>query len=432
MKIVHIIPGSGGNFYCQNCIRDLALVRAERSLGHDAVIVPLYLSLTGDDPSFEVDTPVFFGAVNAYLHQNLPLYSHAPRWVKRLVDSPRLLDWAAARSGSTRSSGLEEMTLSMLRGEEGVQAKGLEALVAWLSKAGKPDVVHLSNGLLVGVARRIRQELGVPVVCSLQDEDSWVDAMDARYARIVWQVLSDRAKDVDVFVAVSRYYAGVMQKRLGVAPERMPVVRVGINLDGYNAAPLYFKPPTVGYVSRMSDSLGLGVLAEAFTTLKTRESWLKNMRLRVTGGYTEDDRHFLEGLGARLTDLHMENDVDFVAQFDVTSRLDFLQTISVFSVPAPHGEAFGLPVLEALASGVPAVEPAVGGYTELIEETGGGVLYDPTEIDQYVDALGSLLLNPDRARELGQRGRAAVQQHFTVERMAADMIKVYEAARRER
>jgi glycosyltransferase involved in cell wall biosynthesis len=376
------------------------------------------------------DTPVFFGAVNAYLHQNLPLYAKMPRWIKRMLDSPRILERAAAKSGSTRAHGLEAMTLSMLRGEEGLQAPGLDILIEWLAKADRPDVVHLSNGLLVGLARRIRCELKIPVVCSLQDEDTWIDAMDERYARLIWQTLTERAVDVDAFVAVSRYYARLMWKRAALDPKRLHVIRIGIKLDGYNQAPLYFKPPTLGYISRMSDSQGLGVLVEAFARLKTDNSWLKSMRLRVTGGHTEDDRNFLEGLGERLTMLHMENDVDFVASFDMRSRLDFLQSLSVFSVPAPRGEAFGLHMLEALASGVPVVAPAVGGFSELIEETGGGILYDPREIEQYVEALGSLLLDADKARQLGQRGRAYVLEHFSVERMAGEMIQVYEKASR--
>jgi glycosyltransferase involved in cell wall biosynthesis len=87
-------------------------------------------------------------------------------------------------------------------------------------------------------------------------------------------------------------------------------------------------------------------------------------------------------------------------------------------------------VLEALASGVPAVQPAVGAFPELIEETGGGLLYDPSDIEQYIEALARLLLNPDTAREMGQRGRAYVRAHFTIEQMAREMIGVYESVKR--
>ncbi|MCK5114935.1 MAG: hypothetical protein KAR11_09265 [Phycisphaerae bacterium] len=43
MKIIQLTPGSGDNFYCENCLRDNFIVKALRQLGHDAVLVPLYL-----------------------------------------------------------------------------------------------------------------------------------------------------------------------------------------------------------------------------------------------------------------------------------------------------------------------------------------------------------------------------------------------------
>ena len=45
MKIVHIIPGTGGAFYCGNCLRDSHLVKALRTIGHDVIKVPMYLPL---------------------------------------------------------------------------------------------------------------------------------------------------------------------------------------------------------------------------------------------------------------------------------------------------------------------------------------------------------------------------------------------------
>ena len=49
MKIVHIVPGSGGTFYCQNCMRDNELIKAFKALGHDIYMVPMYLPLSIED-----------------------------------------------------------------------------------------------------------------------------------------------------------------------------------------------------------------------------------------------------------------------------------------------------------------------------------------------------------------------------------------------
>ena len=39
MKIVHLVPGSGGSFYCGNCMRDSVYVNALRNLGNDVVMI---------------------------------------------------------------------------------------------------------------------------------------------------------------------------------------------------------------------------------------------------------------------------------------------------------------------------------------------------------------------------------------------------------
>ena len=156
MKIAYVTPGHGLQFYCQNCFRDTALLQSLASLGHEVTKVPMYLPSgmeTGEDVAV---TPVFYGAVNIYLKEKLPFYRSAPVWMERLLDSPAMLHFAAKKSGSTRPVGLEEMTLSMLEGETGRQASELDNLIRHLRDNVAPDVVHLSNALLLGLARRLK------------------------------------------------------------------------------------------------------------------------------------------------------------------------------------------------------------------------------------------------------------------------------------
>ena len=237
MKVVHVVPGSGGTFYCQNCLRDSSLVPALRNLGLDVILVPLYLPILTDEAAPESDAPVFFGAVNVYLQQKLSLFRKTPRWLDRLLDADGLLSLIARKAASTRAEGLENMTLSMLRGEEGRQAKELDRLVRWLKADVRPDIVHLSNALLVGLARRMKEELGCSVVCSLQDEDDWVEAMRPGFVERVWKEMAQRAMDVDVFTSASSYYAEKMRNALNLPAEKLRVVHLGIPTDAYVSAP---------------------------------------------------------------------------------------------------------------------------------------------------------------------------------------------------
>ena len=276
MKIVNIVPGFGGTFYCGNCLRDSGFVGAVRKAGHEAMILPVYLPLTIQGNVHE--TPVFYGAVNIYLKQAFPLLRHMPGWMEHLLNSQPLLKLAAGKAGSTRAQGLEELTESMLMGQEGKQGKELDELVHFLKYHEKPDVVHFSNALLLGMAKQVREEVGVPVVCSLQDEDVWVDAMNEPYPAKMWNLLAEKANDVDAFVAVSRYFAGVMKTKMRLKDEKLHVVHIGVDPGQYEFHPFPPDTPAVGFLSRIYEENGFGILVDAFILLKTRPGF-ENLRL---------------------------------------------------------------------------------------------------------------------------------------------------------
>ena len=426
MKIVHIVPGAGGTFYCPNCMRDCALVKALRRQGHDVTMIPMYLPVLIDTDGITGDVPVFFGGVNVYLQQEFKLFRKTPRWLDKLFDSPWMLRQAAAREGSTEAAGLGPMTLSMLQGADGNQKKELDRLIHWLKEHEKPDVVHISNSLLLGLAPELKRALKVPVVCTLQDEEAWLDHIDEPYGQMCWDAMSNHANDVDGFIAVSDWYAGEMRNRMRIDRDKMRVVQLGIDLDERDPVSLSFDPPVLGYLSKMTESLGLGLLVDAFITLK-KNPRLRDLKLRATGGQLGADVGYVRGLKKDLAKHGIEEDAEFLEGFDAAHRSDFLRSLSVLSVPAPQGESFGMFITEALAVGVPVVQPRVAAFPEVVEATGGGVLYDADEPGALASALESLLLDPERARELGLRGRDAVFERFGIDKMAKDFVAVYEA-----
>ncbi len=426
MNIVQITPSAGDSFYCENCLRDAALVKAMIGLGHEVLMVPLYLPLSLGDPPKKNMSPIFFGGVNVYLQQKSSLFRKTPRWLDRMFDSAGLLKLAGKMAGMTSAKDLGETTLSMLRGEEGRQIKELNRLIEWLeTRENKPDIVCLSNVLLIGLARSIRERLGVPVVCMLQDEDGFLDGLPAPYAERAWQTIAERATNLDAFIAVSKYYADFMQKRVRFAPENVHVVYTGISLEGYALPENEPEIPTIGFLSQMCPAKGLDVLVDAFAKLKKTEK-LRNAKLRVTGGKGAGDKAYVEQIKQKLSAYGLADDVEFLPEFDARSKLAFLRSLSVLSVPEKQPVAYGLYVLEALAAGVPVVQPASGVFTELIEMTGGGVLYEPNDPDSLANALEGLLLDPDRALEMGRRGREAVLEKFDINKTAAEMVRTYE------
>lgn len=428
MRIVQIIPGSGGTFYCQNCLRDMELTRALQRQGHDVIVVPLYLPLSVDDDSAR-SKPAFYRAVSLYLRHVYPVLERAlPASFWRMLDSMAVLRFAAHRAGSTRAAGLGDITVSMLRGEEGRQAEELQRLVAWLRDdlGARPDVVVLSNALLLGLARRIKAELGVPVVCWLQDEHVWADAMTPDESRLVWQVVRERAADVDGLVAVSHYYAQRMSATLGLAPGRVRTIHIGVAPEPV-AADLTRVPRTIGFVSRLAEDEGFGLFVAAFIELH-RDPQFADVCLKATGGMT--NKRYVNRQRRRLRAAGLEERVAIDPDVFQNARAEFIRSLTLLSSPVPAGEAFGTYVIEAMAAGVPVVEPAVGAYPEIFQEAGCGVLCPTTDAKALAQTWASLLTDPQRLADEGRRGREAVSRYFNLERMACETVAYYAELRK--
>jgi glycosyltransferase involved in cell wall biosynthesis len=426
MRIVQITPGSGDNFYCENCLRDQVLVGTLRARGHEVVMVPLYLPLQNESPEAPTDVPIFFGGVNVYLQQKLGLFRKTPRWMDQLFDSPTLLTWASRKSGMTSARDLGETTLSMLKGEQGRQVKELDRLVDWLSRQSKkPDVIILSNVLLGGLAAALKQRINVPVVCLLQDEEGFVDGLEGAYAKSAWGLLQGCSPDIDAFVAVSRSYEKRIGPRLGLNEDRIHTLYLGIDTAAYQPANSPPERPTIGFLSRMCPERGLDILVETFILLKKSKA-LASCQLQITGGKSQADEPFLKHIRNSLEQAGVAEDVIFLPEFLGEKRKQWLRGLTVMCIPEQEEAAYGLPAMEALASGVPVVMPRIGVFPELIGLTGGGVLTEENSPESFAKALAPLLLNPGDSNELGQQGRKGMKKYFDIEKTATDLVALLE------
>ena len=407
--------------YCGNCFRDNALVAQLRRMGHHALMVPLYLPLTLDEADQSEGTPLFFSGLNVYLAQKFNCFQKAPNWLRSMLTSGRLLNWLGNFAGKTRGAEAGDLTLSMMRGEAGNQARELEQLIAWLKEHEQPDVVCLSNALITGLAKRIRQELGVPVVCLLEGEDAFLDSLPSPQREQTWAELSKRVADIDLFIAPTRYYADAMAQRAGIPATKLEHINNGINLDGFEPSDLPDDPPVLGYFARMCPEKGLDALVDAFVRLK-QTGPIPGLKLAIGGGCQPGDKAFVEKQKARLRAAGLLGEVTFRANLDRDAKLVFYRGLTVLSVPAPYGEAFGLYVVEAMASGVPVVAPDDASFPEIVEGNGAGVICEKDNPQALADAIGQLLLDRERLAKCAAAGRQAAVQTFNIERMAESFV----------
>jgi glycosyltransferase involved in cell wall biosynthesis len=429
VRIAYISAGAA-DMYCGSCLHDNTLVAALQRLGHDAVLVPTYTQLRTDEPGVAIER-VFFGALNVYLKQIAPPLRRGWARVERLLDRPGLLALVSRLGSVTDPGRLGELTLSILRGEQGNQARELDKLVGWLRDSFRPEVVHLTNSMFAGFARRLKAELGVPVVCSVQGEELFLDGLAEPSRGAVRAALAERAQDVDLFVAPSRFYADLMASYLQVERGRLAVVPLGLHLAGHGAGlPLPARaagPWVVGYLGRIAPEKGLDLVAAAFRQLAAALGGAGRVRLHVAGYLPPRHRRYLRDVERQLGSWGLAGDYHYAGEVTREEKIAFLAGLDLLAVGTTYPEPKGLYVLEALANGVPVVAPRHGAFPELLAETGGGVLVAPGDPAALAAALAELLRDPGRRERLGRAGREVVHARYGDEAMAAATLALYQS-----
>ncbi len=426
MKVAYITAGAAG-MYCGTCIHDNTVATVLKKQGHNVTLIPTYTPTRTDEANVSLNR-VFFGGINVYLQQKLSLFRHTPWAVDRLLDSPTLLNGLARLSGSTDARDLGQLTVSMLSAEQGHQKKELAKLVRWLKTDNRPDIVYLTNSMLVGFAREIKNALGVPVVCALQGEDIFLQDLVEPYKNEALTLLAERAADAAGFVAPCRYYARFMADAyLKVPVDKIDVVPLGLNLDGHGASVSKPEPPpfSIGYLARICPEKGLHLLVDAFYAL-TQELGAENIHLHVAGYLGKKDKPYLEELVNQIQAWGLADSFVHYGEVTRSQKIDFLNRLHVFSVPTVYRESKGLSILEALANGVPVVQPQHGAFPEIIRATGGGILVAPESAEAV--ATGILALYNDAARRghLGSTGQSNVHLKFNDAAVAQQLLGVFQ------
>jgi len=152
---------------------------------------------------------------------------------------------------------------------------------------------------------------------------------------------------------------------------------------------------------------------------------LPPLHLRAAGYLNAADRPYLERIREQLVVWGLADKFEYAGEPDRSGKIKLLQSFDLMSVPAVYRESKGLSIIEALANGVPVVQPAHGSYPELVEDTGGGVLFEPENVADLALKLEHMIRAPQLREEFGKRAHAAVHERYTDRRMAESTVALY-------
>ena len=410
--------------FCGSCMHDNALTRALNELDMDVRLVPTYTPIRTDEVDVSVDQ-VFFGGINVYLQQKFPPVRWLPGFLDRFLDNPRLIKRLTARSIDMSPEELGKLSVSMLAGLNGNQRKEVKRLSAWLNEQ-KPDAIIFTNALIGGCIPEIKKQVGCPILVTLQGDDVFLDSLPEKYRSKCIDSITRLIPNVDLFLVHTEFFKNYMSEYFQIPKNLIQVTPLGIDAREFSKSQkLTQRDPTLGYLARLAPEKGFDRLIETFIEIK-KNNLVENLRLRVAGWLGASNEEFARKQFDKIADAGFEGHFEYVGAIELHEKVDFLNSIDVMSVPTTFLEPKGLYVLEALACGVPCVQPGHGSFPELIADTGGGLLFQPDDQQDYVNQLVQIFSDAELRSRLSELGFQAVHNKRDSNAMAqstADVIK---------
>ena len=423
MRILSLTAGAA-SMYCGSCLRDNALAAELIRQGHDVTLLPFYTPTLTDEQNVSRQQQVFFGGISVYLEQHMPWF-RGHRLLDFLVDAPPVIKFFTSGSIAVDPKQLGALTVSTLRGPNGHQRKEIDKLIEFVKGDPPPDVVNIPYTLLISLTAPLKRALGRPVVITLQGEDLFLEGLPEPYRTEALDLVRSQVADVDLFIAVSEYYARFMRDYLRIPEAKMRVATLGVNTSDLVMTTRTSRDPfTIGFFARIAPEKGLDNLADAYRILRT-DKGLPPSRLLAAGYLAPEHKPYLERIAESLRAAGLGGEFVYRGAVDRANKVRFFHDIDVLSVPSGYREPKGLYLLEAMACGVPVVQPNHGAFPEIIARTGGGVLSKSEAGADVADAIHALWKDPAKAAALGRAGAEGVRRHYTVQHMADGVLKAY-------
>jgi phosphatidylinositol alpha-mannosyltransferase len=234
--------------------------------------------------------------------------------------------------------------------------------------------------------------------------DTPPETFQGRVTRRVFRVLSRRvARRVDRVTTVSPAPAGHLTPSPGTELAILPPAIDVSPIAAHAAAPRPDRERVeILFVGRLDARKGVEILIEAYARLEHEGL---PVSLRVIGGGDRQAAVAAKVMALRLRNVSLEGPVSEEKKVGYLARADIL------CAPSPHGESFGLVLVEAMAAGLAVVAAANPGYSTVLAGGPPEALVPPNDVAALVQRLRAIVLSPDRRRAMADWGRANWKQH---------------------
>jgi glycosyltransferase involved in cell wall biosynthesis len=277
------------------------------------------------------------------------------------------------------------------------------------------DLIHAHGYKADVYAWLALRRAGVPLVSTCH---TWYDN---DFAVRLYGALDRRTlRSFDGVVAVSE---DVRQRllRAGVAASRVHLIRNGIDLHPFAAAPALRRQTRpadgalrIGLVGRLSVEKGIDLFLQAAAQVVAHHP---GTRFFIAGDGS--DRASLQDL---ITHLGLGTTATLLGRLD--NMPAFYGSLDLI-VSASRQEGLPIALLESMASGLPVVATSVGAVPQVIRNGETGLLVPSGEPSTLAAAIVRLIADVDLRHSLAAAGQGLIAAEFSSVRMAADYLALY-------
>jgi glycosyltransferase involved in cell wall biosynthesis len=291
-----------------------------------------------------------------------------------------------------------------------------------LVKKIQPDVIHSHFLADTGLAAIIvGNTLKIPVITSLLGKDIFdpIDPVPKKWHKnLVW-LMKKSSKVVSCSNdQKARAYAMGVSSEIDIIPHGVDIQRftpqISNEIDFKNK--LGIQGPIILSVQRLHSRKGLNYLIDAVPSVLKK---IPSAQFIIVGKGPEKTN-----IENKIENLGIENNVKLVG-FVIDSELPMYYAYCNLFVLHSIYEAFGIVLLEAMASEKPVISTTVGGIPEVVQHGKSGILVPPKNATALATAIIKLLSDSKSAEEMGQYGRKLTEIEFNWDIIAKKYLEMY-------
>lgn len=289
------------------------------------------------------------------------------------------------------------------------------------------DLVEFPNWEGFGIYFCMRRT--VPVVVRLYTSSLDSQAIDGgrmdRQKR--WDIRREKwqAKLADALVTHSNAHRMAIARDSEAPPDSISIVPLGIPVfPDFERRRIERDHFSIVYLGRLERRKGTIDLLRAIPEILKHAP---NVRFRLIGAdrpHCPGERSHAQFVAEEFPK-EVQQHVELLGELPAAEVDRWLQTADLFVAPSLY-ESFGLIFVEAMRWGTPVVGTRAGGIPEIVEDGVTGALAEPGDWPGLAAKIVELLRDERRRRRLGEAGRRHVELHFSVQRMADCVARLYE------